>query len=96
MIPRKIHEKSETVINTCVSIINQHQKKMAEILQERGFLTWGIQTFVRKVKQFVRKYITWLITKFVVIDIPLLVVQLMVHRLRFNLIACTLTCGYLH
>ena len=31
---------------------------MAEIRQERGFITWGIQTFVRKVIQFVRKYIT--------------------------------------
>ena len=29
---------------------------MAEIPQERDFLTWGIQPFVRKVKQFVRKY----------------------------------------
>ena len=35
---------------------------MAEILQEHDFLTWSIQNFVRKVKQFVRKYyITWLI-----------------------------------
>ena len=35
---------------------------MAEIPQERDFLTWSIQEFVRKVKQFVRKYyITWLI-----------------------------------
>ena len=24
--------------------------------QEHDFLTWGIQTFVRKVKQFVKKY----------------------------------------
>ena len=28
---------------------------MAEILQEHDFLTWDIQTFVRKVKQFVGK-----------------------------------------
>ena len=28
---------------------------MAEIPQEHDFLIWGIQTFVRKVKQFVRK-----------------------------------------
>ena len=35
---------------------------MAEIPQKRDFLTWSIQNFVRKVKQFVRKYyITWLI-----------------------------------
>ena len=29
---------------------------MAEIPQEHDFLIWGIQTFERKVKQFVRKY----------------------------------------
>ena len=46
-------------INTRVS--NKAGKKMAEIPQKHDFLTWGIQTFVRKVKQFVRKYyITWL------------------------------------
>ena len=28
MIPRKNPEKSETVINTCVSPIEQHRKKM--------------------------------------------------------------------
>ena len=55
-------EKSETVINNnCVLLLKQHWKKMAEILQKRDFLTWSIQNFVRKVKQFVRKYITWLI-----------------------------------
>ena len=54
-------EKSETVINICVSIIKQHWKKMPEIPQERDFLTWSIQNFVKKVKKFVRKiYITWL------------------------------------
>ena len=38
---------------------------MAEIPQERDFLTWSIQNFVTKVKQFVRKYyITWLIDQF--------------------------------
>ena len=56
MIPRKDSEKQETVINTCLSIIKQHWRKKAEIPQEHDFLTWGIQTFVRKVKQFVRKY----------------------------------------
>ena len=49
-------EKSGTVINTCVSIIKQHWKKMAKIPQEHDFLTWGIQTFVRQKKQFVTKY----------------------------------------
>ena len=35
---------------------------MAEIPQKRDFLSWSSQNFVRKVKQFVRKYyITWLI-----------------------------------
>ena len=29
---------------------------MVEIPQTLDFLTWNIQTFVRKVKQFVRKY----------------------------------------
>ena len=39
-------KKSATVINTCVSIIKQHQKKMAEISQECDFLTWNVQNFV--------------------------------------------------
>ena len=34
---------------------------MAEIPQKRDFLTWSIQNTLRKMKQFVRKYITWLI-----------------------------------
>ena len=60
MIPRKNpKKKSETVINTCVSIMKQHRKKMAEIPQESEFITWSIQNFVQKVKQFVKKhYIT--------------------------------------
>ena len=53
-------EKLETVTNTCVSLIKQHWKKMAEILQKRDFLSWNIQNLIRKVKQFVSKYyITW-------------------------------------
>ena len=43
------------VINTWVLIIKQHWQKMAEIPQEHDFLTWNIQNFVEKVKQFVRK-----------------------------------------
>ena len=31
---------------------------MAEIPQKHDFLTWSIQNFVRKIKQFVRKYYT--------------------------------------
>ena len=53
MIPKKNSEKLETVINTCVSLIKQHWKKMAEIPQKRDFLTWSIQNFVRKVKQII-------------------------------------------
>ena len=34
MIPKKTSEKSETLINTCVSIIKQHWKKIVEITQE--------------------------------------------------------------
>ena len=35
---------------------------MAEIPQKRDLLTWSIENFIRKVKQFFRKYyITWLI-----------------------------------
>ena len=35
---------------------------MAEIPQKRDFLTWSIQSFVRKVKQVIKKYyIAWLI-----------------------------------
>ena len=58
---------------------------MAEILQEYDFLTWGIQAFVRKVKQFVGNYyITWLIMQFVVIDIALLTVLFCDHQLFSN------------
>ena len=59
MIPRKNEIPVKQMINTCVSVIKQHWKKMAEIPQKHNFLTWSIQSFVRKVKQFVRKcYIT--------------------------------------
>ena len=47
MIPRKNPGKLETGINTCVSLMEQHGKK---IPQEHDFLTWSIQNFVRKVK----------------------------------------------
>ena len=40
----------------CLLLIKQHWKKMAEIPQKRDFLTWSIQNFIRKVKQFVGKY----------------------------------------
>ena len=40
-------QKLETVINTCVSLIKQHWKQIAEIPQKRDFLT---SNFVRKVK----------------------------------------------
>ena len=61
MIPRKQSQKSKTVINTCVSFIKQELKKMTEIPEKHDSLTWNIQSFVRKVKQFVRKfYITLL------------------------------------
>ena len=42
MIPREILEKSEIVIDTCVSVIKQHRKMMAEIPQESDFITWSI------------------------------------------------------
>ena len=59
MIPRKKIRKLDIVINTCVSIIKQRQKKMVEILQEHHFFICSIQNFARKVKQFHRKhYIT--------------------------------------
>ena len=45
-------EKSETVINTFVSV----KTKMAEISQERDFLTCSIKILWKKGKQFVRKY----------------------------------------
>ena len=91
MIPRKNPKKSDTVINTCVSIIKQHWKKMVEIPQGHDFLTWGIQTFVKKVKQFVRKHITWLITQFVPINTALLTVLFCNHQLFSN---CPLTDLY--
>ena len=39
MSPRKNSEKSETVINTWVSIIKQQWKKIIEIPEEHDFLT---------------------------------------------------------
>ena len=71
----KSPEILEIAINTCASIIKQHWKMIAEIPQERDFLTCNIQNLVRKVKQFLRKcYITWIITFFVAINIsPLMV-----------------------
>ena len=54
-------KKLETVIDTCVSFIKRHWKKLANISQKRDFLTLRIQNVIRKVKQFVRKYYTtWL------------------------------------
>ena len=55
------NQKIGKLINTCVSLIKQHWKKMTEIPQKYDFLNWSIQNFARKVKQFVRKFITWLI-----------------------------------
>ena len=58
---------------------------MSEIPQEHDFLTWSIQTFVRKVKQFVGKYyITLLITQIAVINIALLMVLFCNHQLFSN------------
>ena len=37
-------------MNTCISIIKQHWKKIAEIQQEHDFLIWSIQNFVRALK----------------------------------------------
>ena len=58
MIPGKKTKKSETIVNTCVLLIKEHWKKMSEIPQKLDFITWSIQKFIRKVKQFVGKYIT--------------------------------------
>ena len=61
MIPRKKSKKPKTGINTSISLIKEHWIKVADIPQKRNFLTWSIQNFVRKKKQFVRKYyIIWL------------------------------------
>ena len=56
MISRKKNQK-----NTCVSLIKQHWNMMAEIPQKCDVFTWSIQNFIRKVKQFVKKYISRLI-----------------------------------
>ena len=43
-------------------MVRWEMTEMREIPQKRDFLTWGIQDFVRKVRQFFTKYyITWLI-----------------------------------
>ena len=55
-LQEKTKKMKTVIINTCVSLRKQHWTKMAEIPQKRDFLTWSIQNFVRKVKQFVRKY----------------------------------------
>ena len=34
---------------------------MSKIPQKHYFLTWSIENVIRKVKQFLRKYIIWLI-----------------------------------
>ena len=52
-LPERNLEKLKRVIDTCVSIIKEHWKKMAEIPQERDFLIWSINNFVIKVKLFV-------------------------------------------
>ena len=56
MIPRKIPPKNQKLSLILVSLTKQHWKRMAEIPQKCDFLTWSIQNFVRKRKQFVRKY----------------------------------------
>ena len=58
----KNSKKSETAINTCVSLIKQNWWQITEIPKKHNFLIWSIENFVRKVKEFARKYyITWLI-----------------------------------
>ena len=49
IIPRKKPKKSETVINTCVSLIKRYQQKMGEIPHKHDFLTWNILKFIRKI-----------------------------------------------
>ena len=49
-------KKLESVINTCVSIIKQHWKKMAKIPEESDSLAWSMQNVARKVKQFASRY----------------------------------------
>ena len=62
VLEKKTLQKSQTDINTCVSLIKEHWKKMTEIPQKHDFLTSSIKNFSGKVEQFVRKYyITWLI-----------------------------------
>ena len=108
----KNFKKSETVINIGVSLV--HWKKMTGILQKRDFLTWSIQNFVRKKKQFVREYyITWLIDlanklydvqKFLDFISYLVFLNILCFKkfckqtcwIKFNLIASTWICGYLH
>ena len=55
---RFLEKKSETVINTCLSLIKHHWKKMVEIPQKLDFFIGNIHNFKRKVKQFVKKYYT--------------------------------------
>ena len=57
MIPRKNPKKLETDIVSCVSLIKQHWKKVAEITKKWDFLSWRIQNFVREVKQLLQNII---------------------------------------
>ena len=63
MIARKEQKKSETLINTNVSIIKTTLEKDGRNSTKMWFSHLKhLQNFVRKVKQFVRKYyITWFI-----------------------------------
>ena len=62
--PRKWFQEKNTK-NQKLSLIVLHSKnntkKMPKIPQKHYFLTWSIENVIRKVKQFVRKYIIWLI-----------------------------------
>ena len=60
MIPRKKPEKLETVINTCVSIINHHQKKNVEIPQEHGFSQMEHSNFCKKSETVCQKILYYL------------------------------------
>ena len=55
-IRKSFLEKRPEKSDTAITLIKQHWRKLAEIPQKSDFFTNSIQSFVIKMKQFVRKY----------------------------------------
>ena len=104
--------KKKNIKNQKLSLIVLHSKnntkKMPKIPQKHYFLTWSIENWKRKVKQFLRKYIIWLIdlaNKLYEVErilISFYAMSFFIKKfckqtcwIKFNLITYKLTCGCL-